>query len=402
MKKHLIAVAVAGAFAVPAMAQVTVYGLVDVGYGSTETKFTVGAGNTNASHTTKASTTGASGQQSGSRLGVRGEEDLGGGLKAGFTYELGVNPQKSNGFADMSNRQAFLSMSGGFGQIRIGRQYTGFFQVNAGYDVNGTVGAAGYLPSSTQLGSTEWTGAIRADNVISYTSPAMSGFQVGLSMAQDKAESNNTNNPAAPATIPNERIDSETSGWTIGLSYNAGPLSAMLTRQTSESKALAVSGVVPSVDRAGRLSASASDAEVVRTNLGVSYNLGVAKVSLVHNMKDVDSKLASNFDSSYSDTTIGVSVPVGALTIGASMGQGELKADTTAASATTAQTAGKLAEYDAYQITASYALSKRTNIYFLYGQDEGTRKQTSSVGTTARNGDKTTNSGTHIGLRHTF
>ena len=75
MKKHLIAAAVAAAVAVPAVAQVTVYGLFDAAY--TDIKTT-----TAAAVTTKTNDYVDSGRMSGSRLCFRGAEDLGGGLKA--------------------------------------------------------------------------------------------------------------------------------------------------------------------------------------------------------------------------------------------------------------------------------------------------------------------------------
>jgi len=385
----LAAVAVSSA----AMAQVTMYGIVDVGYGATESKTTRGAGSTLTPINAETSSTGAAGQQSGSRIGFRGTEEIG-SLKAGFVYELGVTPTKSTGFADMGNRQAFASLGGNFGEVRIGRQYTGFFQVNAKYDVGGTNAAAGYLPSSTQLGATNFGSAIRADNVVSYTSPRVAGFQLGLSMAEDKTKSDNTNAATAPAITP-EAIDTKSKGNTIGLSFDQGPISAMVAITKGSSSSLAVTGVDGGTTTAYRTAVAATDAGITRTNIGAWYDLGMAKVSLVHNMQDNDSKLATNRDTSYSDTTVGVSVPMGAITLFASTGTGSLKADNTVAG----QTKGKLISYKAHQIGASYAMSKRTNVYAIMGEDQGTRKQTQA---TAVVGDKVKNTSSHVGIRHSF
>ncbi len=76
MKKHLIALAVAGAVAAPAFAQnVTIYGTIAGGYQSTET----------ATSTTSA----VDNQDSlnSTLWGLRGTEDLGGGMKAFFNLE---------------------------------------------------------------------------------------------------------------------------------------------------------------------------------------------------------------------------------------------------------------------------------------------------------------------------
>jgi predicted porin len=356
MKKHLIAAAVAGAFAVPAMAQVTVYGIVDAGYSSTETTVSGASGSK-----VETSSFGSSGQQSGSRLGVRGEEDLGGGMKAGFLYELGVDPTVSTGFADMSNRQAFVSLSGGFGEVRLGRQYTGYFGVNAGYDAGGTVSGAGYLPSSAQYG--DWLASIRANDVVRYQTPSMNGFTASVAFADDSAK---TTSAAGVVTTK-----AETGGQTLTASYAAGPLSAMVSWSTGETETVAAS-------------ATTAKAEQTRINVGASYNLGMLSLHLTHNQRENDDKLATNADSDLTDTTIGVKVPVGAATIWASTGEGELK-NKGASTATT--------DYSAYQLGVSYALSKRTNVYAFMGEDEGKVKST---------GVKTTNEGMYFGVRHQF
>ena len=88
MKKHLIAAAVAAAVTGPVVAQVTVYGLLDGGYGTYKAK----AGTASYKNTIVGGFDSANGEGwiSGSRLGFRGSEDLGGGLKANFVLEVGI------------------------------------------------------------------------------------------------------------------------------------------------------------------------------------------------------------------------------------------------------------------------------------------------------------------------
>ncbi len=117
MKKHLIAAAVAGALAVPAMAQVTIKGVFDVqAYGST--KFSLG-GDTVADPTTtaKRSQTANNNGWATSEIRFEGSEDLGGGLKASFALATGL----SNGASTFADRDRFLQLAGGFGAIRMGR-----------------------------------------------------------------------------------------------------------------------------------------------------------------------------------------------------------------------------------------------------------------------------------------
>ena len=77
MQKKIIALAVAGLVSGAAFAQsnVTLYGIVDMGYQY--------SWDNNSDHA-KSKSDVKSGGLDGSRVGVKGEEDLGNGLKAGF------------------------------------------------------------------------------------------------------------------------------------------------------------------------------------------------------------------------------------------------------------------------------------------------------------------------------
>jgi predicted porin len=119
MKKHLIAAAVAAAVAVPAAAQVTVYGVLDASLAKRDlngVKTTVqGNGDYNSS----------------SRIGFRGTEDLGGGMKASFALEGDLNI--NNGAGDGStvaatgvggltfDRQSWVGIEGNGVGVRLGR-----------------------------------------------------------------------------------------------------------------------------------------------------------------------------------------------------------------------------------------------------------------------------------------
>lgn len=70
---------------------------------------------------------GGEGFMSGSRFGLTGSEDLGGGTKARFVLENGLTVNNGNfdQQGQLFGRQAFVGLSGNFGEIDIGRQYTG-------------------------------------------------------------------------------------------------------------------------------------------------------------------------------------------------------------------------------------------------------------------------------------
>src|SRR5262245_28571175 len=64
-----------------------------------------------------------------SRWGLRGTEDLGGGLKSAFVLESGFAPDSgvSNQAGRLFGRQAWVGLSGPWGQVALGRQYTMLF-----------------------------------------------------------------------------------------------------------------------------------------------------------------------------------------------------------------------------------------------------------------------------------
>lgn len=59
-------------------------------------------------------------QNNASRFGIRGVEDLGGGLSAGFALESGFNPATGSSSATFWNRRSEVSLTGGFGTVRLG------------------------------------------------------------------------------------------------------------------------------------------------------------------------------------------------------------------------------------------------------------------------------------------
>lgn len=133
---------------------VTIYGLLDSGI-----EYLDKVGATSQSLTRMPGLSGSAP----SRLGFRGSEDLGGGLKADFTLEMGIGVdsgtfnQGGRGFG----RQAWVGLSGPWGAVQLGRQYTMLFYGLIDADVTGpnTFGSGSldsYLPNA------------RADNALGY------------------------------------------------------------------------------------------------------------------------------------------------------------------------------------------------------------------------------------------
>jgi len=359
MKKQLIAAAVAAAVAVPAAAQVTVYGRFDQFYGQVDTK---------TATTSKAMSTGADGGIGGSRLGFRAEEDLGGGLKAQMVYEFGVDGSENTGVG--STRLGFAALSGGFGTVRMGRQVSPLKALADGFNANGnntnfTPGDANVVMSYDN----------RVSNAITYVTPAMSGFSAQAQFANTKttdatgetsatllngsAGADGVNATGAFRTTQQGKIEG------FGLNYTAGPL--MIAIATHD-QTVANAGVVTKDDRVG---------------VAAIYSLGATKIHLEnYNRKTKDAAGATGIDREM--TVVGVTLPLGATTITAQYMDGDRKVGAT-------DTVG--GDYDGFKVRATYALSKRTGVYGQMG--ESNTKPTDGS-------QKTTVEGYGIGLYHTF
>jgi predicted porin len=136
MNKKLMAAAVAGALAIPAVAfaqsSVTLYGTIDTGIRN-QSKV-IDTSTTPASDGTVTSMT--DGLYRTNRWGMKGSEDLGGGLKANFKLEgqyssdTGAGPSGGATFA----RSSWVGLSSGGNEFHLGRDYTVNFKMWGKYD----------------------------------------------------------------------------------------------------------------------------------------------------------------------------------------------------------------------------------------------------------------------------
>ncbi|MDR2690371.1 MAG: porin, partial [Azoarcus sp.] len=120
MQKKLIALAVAGLVSAPAFAQsnVTIYGSVDFGYTLQ---------NRHIDSDVRSRSAVDSGVSKANRLGFKGTEELGNGLKVGFTYEAGIQGDRNGSdglWGGAGDRQSFVNLQTKFGVVQLGRQYT--------------------------------------------------------------------------------------------------------------------------------------------------------------------------------------------------------------------------------------------------------------------------------------
>lgn len=303
MKKNLIALAVlAASGAAVAQSSVTLYGRIDTSVGSIKD---TGSASTNKSASTKLFSGGDGGLTS-PRWGIRGTEDLGGGLKAGFQLEQRFYADTGEIDGVQFKGASFLSLSGGFGEVRLGRGTTVYDDVRA-LSVSASVFDSAFTPTGNGVYKSGGDYNSRFDNKLTYLSPSMGGFYAGIDFAPDEDAAKKADKMAFKA------------------GYRAGPLHVALGYQ---------------------------DEKTIADYTGVSgaYDFGVASVSAGFNLRDA--KTGGAEDTEY---TLGVNVPFGAVAVSA----GFASSKTEVGSSTTAKASG-------FGLGATYSLSKRTRAYVGY------------------------------------
>ena len=217
MKKTLLAAALVTGFAGVAHAEssVTLYGLVDAGYGfkQTETKF---RGDYQGNKVRVRENGVDSGVLNGNRWGLKGKEDLGNGTSAIFVLESGfnLNNGKSAQGGRLFGRQAYVGLAGdSWGTFTIGRQYNAADTFVAPVDPFGTGG--GLASATNVFGDSLST---RHDRVIKYVTPNFSGFQFGVGLVHDDTRTKYSGD------FGSSKLTERNIGVTTGLGFTSGPL----------------------------------------------------------------------------------------------------------------------------------------------------------------------------------
>jgi len=330
MKKSLIALAVlAASGAAMAQSSVTLYGIMDVWVGSVDTD------------PGDSTTIMQSGGVSTSRWGMKGSEDLGGGLKANFNLEsaVGVDTGASSGFT----RQAWVGLSGGFGDVRFGLNNTPYdsyvISVHGVFDSDVSAMYLAKFPSLTGYNA-------KAANSIKYVSPSMGGFSAEVLYAMDEET-------AATGTSASNGLETTS----FALRYTGGPIYADLAYQSDE--------------------AYNTGLQTERTKVGASYNFGVATAK-AHFITTADYKAVG---ADVDEWQIAVDVPLSsAMTLSANYATADYNA------------AAGDKESSGYGIALAYSLSKRTTVYGGFGSVTTEEPGKVDVDTTAY----------AVGVKHVF
>lgn len=346
MRGTLFAGAVLCALSGGAMAQqssVTIFGTMDLA----ARHVTNGAGGLYSIGTNGAST---------SKIAFQGQEDLGGGLRAGFWLESQVNPNDgtaggSNGTASAFwNRRSTVSILGPFGEVRLGRDYVPMFSTIADFDPFNTNGVGNALNLLTQdsLGSGVVT-QLRANNAVSYFLPSqLGGFYGNVMVAPGEG-------------LPGQKYVGARFG------YAAGPLKVQAAMGQTNT-------------------ATADTPKFKQANAAASYDFGVAKVVGIANVNKYDVKKATVY-------LIGAFVPVGV---------GEIHVAYEKRTSSGGGTDGN----NAKQFTLGYLhnLSKRTALYANAGRltNSGAANFVQTGGAPIGSRTGFTSTGYEFGLRHFF
>ncbi|GAB3771785.1 porin [Ramlibacter monticola] len=386
MKKSLIALAVmAAAGAASAQSSVTVFGIVDA-------TIAYGKGTDGASSKTQLTNSG----YNSSRLGFRGTEDLGGGLAASFWLEgslgnddgtagqrIPVGNQNglqapNDGAGLVFNRRSTVSLSGNWGEVRLGRDYTPTFWNLTIFDPFGTNGvgttltlvapAGGLGVAANALVPVGTRGVIvRASNDIGYFLPANLGGiygQINYWMGE------NVQNNAA-----NEK---DGSGWGGRIGYGAGPFNVAAAYAQTKYDATPVNGA-----------AGGPSGDFTTWNIGGQWDFGMAKLMGHYSAEKRDASVTSA-EAKGKGWLIGALVPVGA---------GEIRASY---STYKIELVGG-AEPEAKQFALGYVhnLSKRTALYttIARAKNEGGAAFALNGSTAVVNN---TSTGFDLGIRHSF
>lgn len=361
----------AAAGAAHAQSSVNIYGLIDL---PVEHLDGVGAGR--ARLTRMPANTGTIA----SRLGFRGTEDLGGGLGAVFTLEMGLNPDSGSlGQGGRAfGRQSFVGLTGPWGTVAFGRQYTMMFYSQLDADllapnIYGTGSLDSYLPNA------------RADNALGYKG-TFGGFTLGAtySLGRDTVNAGpspaGTNCPGESASDPQACREAS-----LLLKYDAANWGAALAHDTLRGRTL---GAAPDAVLPAGLNSSAKSDTRLHANGYVKFGAAKLGLGLIRRDNDGDAaKPRSNL------AYVGLSYPVTPqLTLDGQLlslryrGASAFKSDLVA-------------------LRALYSLSRRTTLYAQVGHIRNGASATVSVSggqpgsNTAPGGSQT---GVAFGLRHTF
>jgi len=361
----------------PVFAQnsVTLYGIVDDSMSYQSSQTTLGSNKGGRSNIKM-----ASGIWAGSRFGLKGSEDLGGGTKTIFQLESGFNA--ASGAQQYTNamfgRQAWVGLTNPvYGTFTAGRQYTSYYTLLSPYSpTNWLTGAFGAHPGDLD----EMDTIYRANNSLVYTSPKLFGFTASGSYSF----------AGVPGSV------NQGSTWSGALQYLNGPfgIAAGITRINNSTPGGGAFGADSTTNSAGQsgVSAITNGYQTAQAQQRIAVTSGYSftqtlDISLSYSNVQYIPGINSSFKTTAIFNTGGAVLHWKALPLL------DLATGYSYTRATKANGITSSAQYQQFNLSEYYSLSKRTGLYALQayqranGKTLGTAGASSIINATASVGD---------------
>lgn len=351
VKKTLISLAVvAAAGAASAQSNVTVYGMVDAAV----TRISQGGSSQNLL---------IDGGSDTSRLGFRGSEDLGGGLKAKFEIETGLDLTKP-GATTLGSRQAWVGLTGeGWGEVRLGRDLNGGFLNSVVFSPWIANGVGQNIALTTRLLENLEDGRdfTRNNNAITYLLPGNLGGVYGM----------------AQYAFDEKATSKSGQSLNFRLGYAAGALNVALGYE----------------DYQGDESGVTTVRDMKSVNLGGAYDLGFVKVMGVWSKDDYKNAATGQALQSLKNLEVSAVMPTASGHIRASYGRAEFDD----------LLPGANPKASKFAIGYVHTLSKRTSVYTSVARVSNKNGASVGVHYDAPQPDANrSSSGIDFGILHTF
>ena len=406
MKKRvafaMTAVGLAAATAAHAQSSVTLYGIVDNGIAWQNNSS--GTSAISGGHSKVQMSTGV---WAGSRFGLKGSEDLGGGTKAIFQLEAGVNT--ANGSSQWTNgiftRQAWVGLTNStYGTLTAGRQYTAYYTLLSPYSpTTWLTGYYGAHPGDIDSLDTSY----RANNSLVYMSPKFYGFTVGGSYSFGgvagatnrgstwSAAIQYLNGPAGIA-VGYQRINNATLGGGVWGANSTAQNGLDTNGNGAEQAVSSINGGYKTAQSQQRLAVTAGYQFTPAWDISVSYS----------NVQYIPGTLSAFRNTAIFNTA-------GAVLHWKASPQWDFAAGYSYTAATQSNGVSSSAKYHQVTLSQYYSLSKRTGLYAveayqhasgntISGLTGGIVNATTSIGDGVGAGSKQNQIGVGVGLIHRF
>jgi predicted porin len=384
-----------------AQSSVTLSGLVDAGYQSLNIR---GAKVTNSAGSNGSATT---------ALIFAGTEDIGGGLKASFQYEIdpsvvetssktagtSATGTTSNVTSSAGNGQSFIQLAGNFGSIKFGTPNTSTLSANGdGNQGFGTAIGSGYRVSSFD--------AVRFQNTLRFDTPTFSGFSAAYLTGAKNDKQANAGTAGFTGNVQNQAQGRDEVSE-ISAAYANGPLSVRYADLLIKQYA-GVDVTTGTIAAAGTLVqptwTAGTGAEFKLKTLSAKYDVNKDLSVSYFNQKTDSEVLKATKTSANTGATaqfarkasgIAASYTVGAYKFMVNRAQVKVGDETGTGTVDNTKTT-------VTGLGLDYALSKRTTAYVRYEKDDDQAKVRAVTGYTASPSTNTDYTATAIGIRHTF